>query len=393
VANSGATTVTINSISLSGANSADFSQTNNCGTVVAAGKSCVIQIAFIPAGPGTRAATLTISDNATGSPQSVALAGTATQATAAIAPSSLTFASQLAGTASNTQTVTVTNTGQGNLQISKISFSGNDPGDFSETDNCGGASGSIPSKGTCAIQVTFKPATQATGCGASSGGRCAMMTIAGNSSAGSQIVSLSGSEMDFEFGNPPAGSGTTATVTAGAAANFSLEIDALNGFPVSAAATVALACTGSIPEGTCTVPSSVTLAPGSASAPFTVMVSTTASSLVPGRPGDGRRWPSRRELDIPAPLLLAVLAMMSIAALGFGKSARRASHRFARAMALFIGLAIGSVACGGGGGGGNAPPPVTNAGTPAGTYSLTITGSAEGTSRTIPLKLIVEPHS
>jgi hypothetical protein len=98
-------------------------------------------------------------------------------------------------------------------------------------------------------------------------------------------------------------------------------------------------------------------------------------------------------LGIPAPLLFAVLAMMSIAALGFGKAARRPSHRFARAVALFIGLAIGSAACGGGGGGGSAPPPASNAGTPAGTYTLTVTGSVSGTSRTIPLTVIVQPHS
>ena len=44
------------------------------------------------------------------------------------------------------------------------------------------------------------------------------------------------------------------------------------------------------------------------------------------------------------------------------------------------------LACGGGGGGGTTPPPT---GTPAGTYALTITGTAAGVSRTTSLTLKV----
>jgi len=56
--------------------SGDFSQTNTCGASVAAGANCSISVTFKPTAGGTRTGTLSISDNASGSPQSVALSGT-----------------------------------------------------------------------------------------------------------------------------------------------------------------------------------------------------------------------------------------------------------------------------------------------------------------------------
>jgi predicted dienelactone hydrolase len=53
-----------------------FSQTNNCGSSVAAGKSCTINVSFSPKGVGNLTSTLSISDNGGGSPQQVALSGT-----------------------------------------------------------------------------------------------------------------------------------------------------------------------------------------------------------------------------------------------------------------------------------------------------------------------------
>jgi hypothetical protein len=56
--------------------SADFSQTNSCGSSVAASASCSINVTFTPAAGSAATGALTISDNASGSPQSVALSGT-----------------------------------------------------------------------------------------------------------------------------------------------------------------------------------------------------------------------------------------------------------------------------------------------------------------------------
>jgi hypothetical protein len=61
----------ITSIAASG----DFAQTNTCGTSLAAGASCTISVTFTPTATGSRTGTLTVSDDASNSPQSVSLTG------------------------------------------------------------------------------------------------------------------------------------------------------------------------------------------------------------------------------------------------------------------------------------------------------------------------------
>ena len=69
--NSGTSGLSVSSIATSG----DFSQTNNCGTTVAAGASCAISVVFTPTAAGTRTGALTVADNAPGSPQTASLSG------------------------------------------------------------------------------------------------------------------------------------------------------------------------------------------------------------------------------------------------------------------------------------------------------------------------------
>lgn len=70
--NGGAATLSITSIVASG----DFSQSNNCGASLNAASSCTIIVTFTPTLAGQRIGTITITDNASDSPQSVALTGT-----------------------------------------------------------------------------------------------------------------------------------------------------------------------------------------------------------------------------------------------------------------------------------------------------------------------------
>jgi len=76
--NTGTTSVAITLISITGANAADFAQTNNCGTSLAANSSCTINVTFKPTATGARAASVTVTDNGGGSPQRVTLTGTGT---------------------------------------------------------------------------------------------------------------------------------------------------------------------------------------------------------------------------------------------------------------------------------------------------------------------------
>jgi Abnormal spindle-like microcephaly-assoc'd, ASPM-SPD-2-Hydin len=68
--------VTINGVNISGSNSKDFVPASACGAPVAAGQSCTINTVFTPSIPGPETASLSITDNASGSPQTIALSGT-----------------------------------------------------------------------------------------------------------------------------------------------------------------------------------------------------------------------------------------------------------------------------------------------------------------------------
>src|SRR5262249_34734827 len=70
--NTGNSPLNITQISASG----DFSQTNTCSTSLAVGSACQISVTFTPTTTGNRTSTVTIADNASGSPQTVALLGT-----------------------------------------------------------------------------------------------------------------------------------------------------------------------------------------------------------------------------------------------------------------------------------------------------------------------------
>jgi len=70
--NSGNAALTIASISASG----DFAETQTCGSSLAAGANCKISVTFIPTSVGSRNGAISITDNATGSPQTVSLSGT-----------------------------------------------------------------------------------------------------------------------------------------------------------------------------------------------------------------------------------------------------------------------------------------------------------------------------
>lgn len=79
----------ISSIAASG----DFAQTNNCGSTLNAGDTCTVSVTFKPTAGGTRTGSLTITDNAGGSPQTVSLTGTGSAVTMASPSTSLSISS------------------------------------------------------------------------------------------------------------------------------------------------------------------------------------------------------------------------------------------------------------------------------------------------------------
>jgi hypothetical protein len=182
--NTGNANLAITSLGTTGADPSDFAVTNTCGSSVAAGGTCTISVTFTPVAVGTRTASVTIADNAGGSPQTVSLSGSSVGPIAGLSTTSLTFSSQTVATTSAAQTLTLSNTGNAALTINSIAFTGANPGDFAQTSTCGS---SLAASSSCTISVTFTPTAV--------GSRAASLTITDNNNnvAGStQSVSLSG---------------------------------------------------------------------------------------------------------------------------------------------------------------------------------------------------------
>jgi FG-GAP-like repeat/Abnormal spindle-like microcephaly-assoc'd, ASPM-SPD-2-Hydin len=76
VTNRGSTALNFTSIQIS--DNFEFTQTNNCGSQIAAGASCKVAVTFAPFQKGTESGHLTITDDGGGSPQVVLLTGTGT---------------------------------------------------------------------------------------------------------------------------------------------------------------------------------------------------------------------------------------------------------------------------------------------------------------------------
>jgi hypothetical protein len=77
LSNTGNALLSISNIAVGGNWQQDYTQTNNCGSSVSAGSNCTIKVTFTPtyAYAYTSTASLAVTDNAVGSPQTVSLTG------------------------------------------------------------------------------------------------------------------------------------------------------------------------------------------------------------------------------------------------------------------------------------------------------------------------------
>ncbi|MBI3562981.1 MAG: choice-of-anchor D domain-containing protein [Gammaproteobacteria bacterium] len=160
LSNTGAGPVSITRVTMAGTNPANFAVAANttctAGTVVAVGGSCIINVTFTPNATGSRVATLRIVDNA--GTQTVGLQGTGAAPAVAVAPTSLTFAAQAAGTTSAAQSVTLTNTGIGPLALTSVSILGANANNFLIAAGTACSNGSSLAAGaSCIVNVTFSP--------------------------------------------------------------------------------------------------------------------------------------------------------------------------------------------------------------------------------------------
>ena len=158
--NTGSGPLTLTGIAVSGANAADFPQTNTCGAPpaqLAAGASCTVSVTFDPSIAGAESAALTFTDNSNGAPgssQAVSLSGTGV-ITFTLAPTAVSFGKIGVSESSPKKYVRVTNASAIAVSISKIGIVGKNSGDFTETHNCGASLGAGAS---CLVALVFKPA-------------------------------------------------------------------------------------------------------------------------------------------------------------------------------------------------------------------------------------------
>ncbi|PYV24595.1 MAG: hypothetical protein DMG24_11040 [Acidobacteria bacterium] len=139
LSNSGSAALSITSIAMSGANSGDFAATNTCGNSLAASASCTINVTFTPATSGTRSAALTVTDNASGSPQTVSLTGTGTSSSGGgSAPAVVQVQNNIdaSGAAFASFSVPIT-TQPGDLLVAFVRESSNGTDNFTVTDSAG----------------------------------------------------------------------------------------------------------------------------------------------------------------------------------------------------------------------------------------------------------------
>jgi VCBS repeat-containing protein len=181
LSNSGTGALLIESLLVTGTNSADFQLTSSCGSAVAPGESCTISVAFAPTNSGPRTASISIVSNAPGGPQTVGLTGTGRPGQVTLTPSSLVFPEQLLGTTSAGLAVTIKNAGTTMLTLTGRSVTG----DFNVTGStCGSA---LAPGAACAVDLVFAP----TG----SGPRTGTLTVATNAGLGTADLNGTGTSL------------------------------------------------------------------------------------------------------------------------------------------------------------------------------------------------------
>ncbi len=296
LSNTGTGTLTLSAISLDMNSSATFTLASGCGSTLAAGAGCVLNITFTPTSAGTTyTGGVTIVDNSggvAGATQGVTLTGTqATSAASAVtfSPATLDFGSVIVNSTSTAKTVTLTNSGTAALALTSITITGGSTASaFTQTNNC---PASLSTGSSCTISITFKPFA--------SGTYAASLTATDNAADSPQTASLSGtgvtsgatlSSSSITFPtttvNTTASSGVTLTNSGTAALTITSIV--LSGTNASNFATTNNCGTSLAAGASCTITATFTpTAASSYSATITVTDSAPSSPQVIAVTGSG----------------------------------------------------------------------------------------------------------
>jgi uncharacterized repeat protein (TIGR01451 family) len=185
-----------------------------------------------------------------------------------------------------------------------------------------------------------------------------------------------------EFNLTPApGSSTSAAATPGGTATFMLNVAPTTGFT----GLIAFTCTGAPQTATCTITPNPANVSGTAATLITVTITTAKRSVTgPLTTASGS--------DGPRPLgrygELTWIALIAVAVLP--RRTGRLSHLRSGGIAFLCLLLMLMIACGGGGLGTTSTlSPPAQTGTPAGTYTISVTGTSSGLAHAVNLTLTV----
>jgi trimeric autotransporter adhesin len=254
--NTGTAPLTISSFGFFGSNASSFSETNNCGSSVAAGASCSIAITCTPGAAGSLTANLGANFPSPIPQQSIALTCTATAAAApqaTLTPATANFGNVTAGTTSSARTFTLTNAGSAALSINSVTLGGANASEFAIASKTCGTS--LAASASCTISVSFAPAAV--------GSAAATLSVSDNAGGSPQTSTVTGT-------------GTAAAAPAATLTPSTLNFGSVQTGTNSNAQTATLTNTGSAPL---TI-AGITLA-GTNSAAFT-STNTCGSTLASG---------------------------------------------------------------------------------------------------------------
>jgi hypothetical protein len=232
---------------------------------------------------------------------------------------------------------------------------------------------------SCVVNMTFTPKAVASS--------SATLSVFHSAIGFPQAYGLLASGTDFTMalgGDTPGAARPSATVTAGGSADFPFFVSVIGsgGLPTTTTFSVS-----GLPAGAVGTFSSDSIPEGASSTGSVLTVATSAGTIVRGTADGG-------PAHSPFPFLALLAVFASVLHLGAccGKPCLQRSLA-ACTLCLAILVCFGLAGCQGGGsssGGGTSTSSTRVGGTPAGTYTLTITGTAGSVSRSTTVALTVQ---
>lgn len=285
--NSGTGSVNISQVTITGAG---FMVSGVSGALtLAAGQSLTLSVTFTPTVVGSSAGSISVVSSATNSPATISLSGTGVQPAISVIPSSVSFGNVTVGL-TNTQTLTVSNTGTAILSVTQASLAGTGFNSSGLTLPL-----SIAPGASSAFTVGFTPSSAGTYSGS--------ITLVSNTLNSPLLIPLAGtgispvtqlttSSSSLSFGSITTGTRATQSVTLTNTGNSSVSISQISeigaGFSVNAISLpVTLAVGQSIsltvtfaPTTTGSLSGSVTVTSNATNSPTTISLSGSGAAPV-----------------------------------------------------------------------------------------------------------------